>query len=116
MIMASKMIELTDDEKLGTIDGREQYHYEFKDWEDAFRQFYRKKNLEKSFCLVLSTHWVTSGYWVERDARTDEYATVYRSVKAVRSLERRIRDRGEEYMPMLDCRRKEMLNLGGLVR
>lgn len=110
------MIRLTEDEKLGSIGNNEQYHYsEFKNWEDAFRQFYRKKLKDKSFCLVISTHWLTSGYWVERNATNDEYARVYRSVKAVKELEARIRERGEEVVRTDGTKRKDCLSLGELV-
>jgi hypothetical protein len=44
----------------GTLDG--QWSFDFKDWERAFELFYRKKRMNKEYCLVISTHWVTSGY------------------------------------------------------
>jgi hypothetical protein len=96
----------------GTVDG--QWGFDFKDWEDAVDTFYRKKRKDKAYCLVISTHWATSGYWVERDAKTDEYSTVYRSFEAVQELEKRIRDRGEEWV--LDRQRKDNASLGGLVK
>lgn len=69
----------------------DQWHFEFKDWERAFELFYRRKKQDASLCLVISTGSYTSGYWVERDAHADRCATVYRSVKAVKALEERVR-------------------------
>lgn len=99
------------------LDGtsEDQYSFDFKDWEDAFDTFYRKKRKNKAYCLVISTYWVTSGYWVEKDAKTDEYSKVYRSFAAVQNLEKRIRERGEEVVRSDGLKRKDCINLGGLV-
>jgi hypothetical protein len=88
----------------GTVHG--QWHFDFKDWEAAFELFYRKKRMDAAYCLVISVHDVTSGYWVERGAKTDEYNRVYRSVTAVKSLEARVRERRAAV---------ESLSLGGVV-
>lgn len=101
----------------GTLHG--QWNFDFKDWKDAFELFYRKKRMDSAYCLVISTHWVTSGYWVERGAKKDEYATVYRSLKSVKALEQRIKNRIEETkIPRMEGGKivmKEVMSLGGLV-
>jgi hypothetical protein len=86
-----------------------QWHFEFKDWEEAFELFYRRRCGEElkgddgrklgfrkgdpSLVFVISTASYTSGYWIEpgEGAKSDEYTTVYRTVKGVRQLEERIR-------------------------
>lgn len=85
----------------------EQYHFEFNQWEEAFKMFYRKRCGEKligddgsalgfrkgnpEIVLVISTASYTSGYWIEEGAEDDDVTRVYRSVAAVKALERRIR-------------------------
>lgn len=71
-------------------DGNQQWHFDFKDWRDAFDTFYRWKKKDSAFCLVVSTNSYTSGYWIERNAKTDKETRVYRSVKAVKELESRV--------------------------
>lgn len=86
-----------------------QWHFEFKDWEEAFAFFYRKRCGEElkddnggalgsrkgdpNLVFVVSTASYVSGYWIEprEGAKADAETTVYRSVGAVRRLERRIR-------------------------
>lgn len=84
-----------------------QWHFEFKDWEQAFELFYRRRCGEKltgrdgevlgfrkgdpKLVFVISTASYTSGYWIEEDATNDEHTRVYRTLSAVRALERRIR-------------------------
>ena len=85
----------------------EQYHFEFNRYEEAFEMFYRKKQgytitlpsgtkakIEgnPNICLVLSTAFYTSGYWIEENAKSDKDSRVYRSVKAVKELEKRVRE------------------------
>lgn len=43
------------------------FHWEFRHWEDCFKQWEElvKKHGNKAFRLVISTHWTTSGYWIE---------------------------------------------------
>lgn len=85
----------------------EQYHFDFKDWEDAFATFYRKRCGEQykdangeilgsrkgnpKIVFVISTGTYTSGFWVEEGAQNDKNTRVYKTVAAVRNLERRIR-------------------------
>ena len=76
-------------ERDGTLDG--QWHFDFKDYKDAFDMFYRKHRMNKDYCLVVSTEFHTSGYWVERNAQADEHSTVYRTSNAVKALENRVR-------------------------
>lgn len=83
-----------DPVKDGSLDG--QFSFDFCDWKDAFETFYRKKRMDLSYCLVISTHWASSGYWVERNAKGNPTDKVYRSVKAVQALEQRVKDRIEE--------------------
>src|SRR4051812_36665366 len=84
-----------------------QWHFEFKDWEEAFAFFYCKRCGEElkgddgkslgfregnpKLVFVVSTAFYVSGYWVEVGAEADANTTVYRSVRAVRRLEKRIR-------------------------
>lgn len=69
----------------------EQWQFDFKDWHDAFEMFYRKKAKDSAFCLVISIAPYASGYWVERNAKSDRFAAVYRSTRQVKGLERRIK-------------------------
>lgn len=86
-----------------------QWHFEFKDWEEAFATFYRKRCGEElkgddgkplgfrkgdpNLVFVVSTASYVSGYWIEprAGAKADAETAIYRTVRAVRSLERRIR-------------------------
>lgn len=86
----------------------EQYHFNFNEWEEAFKMFYRKRNgytvtvggethtldVNPKTVLIVSTAADTSGYWIETDrnhAKTDTETKVYRSIKAVKELEAQIR-------------------------
>lgn len=42
--------------------------YEFREWQKAFDRYFelRKDGIEK-LRMVISTHWATSGYWVENN-------------------------------------------------
>ena len=71
--------------------GREQYHFEFSDWEEAFKMFYRKKKQSSEFCLVISTAFYTQGYWIEMGAKKSKEAYIYKSLKQVMALEVRVR-------------------------
>jgi hypothetical protein len=44
--------------------------FEFRHWKEAFDRYYelRKQDLQH-LRMVISTHWATSGYWVETDNR-----------------------------------------------
>lgn len=76
-----------------------QWHFDFKDWEEAFELFYRRKKQDRSYCLVISTDSYTSGYWIEKDARKDDDARhVYRSINAIKGLESRIRSKQAEFL------------------
>lgn len=97
-------------------------HFEFKDWEAAFAYYYEVEDSLPGYSLVISTHWVTSGYWIERDPKptqSEPELISYKGKEAVKALEDRIRERGEEVVRTLPngqpLRRKECLNLGGLV-
>lgn len=99
-----------------------QWHFEFKDWEEAFAFFYRKRCGEELFdddgnrlgrregnpnlVFVISTAPYVSGYWVEEGAESDNETTVYRTVEDVRRLEQRVRSARAETVN---------LSLGGVV-
>jgi hypothetical protein len=70
-----------------------QWQFDFKDWEDAFELFYRRRERDDSLVFVVSTDSYVSGYWVEpgEGAEDDEHTTVYRTVEEVRQLEQRVR-------------------------
>lgn len=101
----------------------EQYHFDFKDWEAAFAMFYRKRCGEvykdengevlgsrkgnPKIALVVSTNAYSSGYWIEEGAEPDDDTKVYKTVAAVRRLEKRIRQKRESTVN---------LSLGGVVR
>ena len=68
-----------------------QWNFEFNDWKSAFELFYRWKAKDSAFCLVISTAPYASGYWVGRDAKSDDFTTVYRSVREVKNLEQRFK-------------------------
>lgn len=72
--------------------GMEQYHFEFVEWEEAFKMFYRKKKQSAKFCLVISKAFYTEGYWIEMDAKKDKDTYVYKSLKQVMALEVRVRE------------------------
>jgi hypothetical protein len=100
-----------------------QWHFEFKDWEEAFAFFYRKRCGEElkgddgkslgfregdpNLVFVVSTGSYVSGYWIEEGAINDEHTRVYRTLSAVKALERRIRRAREKTVN---------LSLGGVVR
>lgn len=102
-----------------------QWHYDFKDWEAAFKMFYRKRcgeairgddgNLlgickgDNDLVFVISTAPYSSGYWIElsESAEPDDETTVYRTVEEVKQLEQRIRNRRAE---------TNSLSLGGVVK
>jgi len=85
-----------------------QWHFDFKDWEEAFEFFYRKRcgyevkdddgkvlgfrKGNPNFVFVVSTGAYVSGYWVEEGAEPDEETQVYKTVEEVRELERRVRE------------------------
>ncbi len=88
----------------------EQYQFDFCDWEEAFEMFYRKRLGYKvehdgrtlgrvpgnpKICLVISTAFYTSGYWIEENPKSDADAIVYRTVRAVKELEKRIKAKRE---------------------
>lgn len=86
-----------------------QWHFEFKDWEEAFKMFYRKRCGEEltdengkvlgflkgdpDLVFVISTGSYVSGYWIEpaSGAEANSNTKVYRTVREVKQLERRIR-------------------------
>lgn len=86
----------------------EQYHFDFRDWKEAFEMFYRQRLGYKvehngrtlgqipgnpKIRLVISTASNSSGYWVEENAKADKETKVYRSVKAVKELEKEIKEK-----------------------
>lgn len=100
-----------------------QWHFEFKDWEEAFKHFYRKRCGEEikgdngnvlgfragdpELVFVVSTSPYVSGYWIEKEgAGPDAGSVIYKTVEEVQRLEQRIRhERG----------RTGNLSLGGVV-
>lgn len=89
-------------------------HFDFKDWEKAFATFYRlhcgypimnDKNEQIGFykgdtnyCLIISTNWTTSGYWVEKYANEQITSTdiVYKTLDEVKYLEKKLRQAIED--------------------
>lgn len=71
-------------------DGNQQWHFDFKDWREAFDTFYRWKAKDVAFRFVIEESSYASGYWIERGATASKTTHVYRSVKAVKALEARI--------------------------
>ncbi len=69
----------------------EQWQFEFNQWAEAFELFYRWKAKDSAFCLVISTAPYASGYWVERNAKSDNFTKVYRTVREVKNLQRRVK-------------------------
>lgn len=100
----------------------EQYHFDFKDWEQAFEMFYRKRcgyflrdeagNIlgfrqgDDDFVFVLSIAPEVSGYWIEKNPEPDEQTEVYSTVEEVKALEQRIRQQRAETVN---------LSLGGVI-
>jgi hypothetical protein len=68
-----------------------QWQFDFKDWEEAFELFYRRKAKDDSLALVISTDNYTSGYWMEPNPEPDENTYVYRTVAEAQALEARVR-------------------------
>jgi hypothetical protein len=64
-------------------------HYEFNRWEEAFALFYKRLKEEPNggWCFVITRHWVTSGYWIERNAKEDEHCRIFKSFAAVKAYE-----------------------------
>lgn len=88
-----------------------QWHFEFNQWEEAFKFFYRKRLGEKLYdddgkylgfregdptlAFIVSSDSYVSGYWIEPSsgAESDDTTQVYNLVADVRKLERRIRNK-----------------------
>jgi hypothetical protein len=68
-----------------------QWHFDFKDWQEAFDVFYRQKAKDDSLCLVISTAHYVSGYWVEPNPEPDAQTHVYRTVAEAQALKARVR-------------------------
>lgn len=85
-----------------------QWHFEFNEWEEAFKFFYRKRRGENivsddgkvlgfregnpNLIFVVCTEPITSGYWIEEGpSGPDERSTIYTTIEEVRNLERRVR-------------------------
>lgn len=101
-----------------------QWHYEFQDWEEAFKQFYRKhcgeqlldddgrvlgfRAGDENLVFVVSTAPYVSGYWIEPadGAEANKHTMVYRTVEQVRQLEQRVRRARDKTVS---------LSVGGLV-
>lgn len=85
----------------------DQWQFDFCNWEDAFKTFYRLRCGEDIYAddgrklgrrygndalvFVISTAPIVSGYWIEEGAEPDADTKVYRTVKAVKALEKRLR-------------------------
>jgi len=90
-----------------------QLHFDFADWEMAFETFYRRrcgevvKDLtgkvlgaragDSDLVFIVCTSPYASGYWLESgqsklEVKADSKTKVYRTVKQVRALERRVRE------------------------
>jgi hypothetical protein len=69
----------------------DQWHFEFKDWEAAFELFFRQKKENNTLCFVISSASYVSGHWIEKNAYANKQTRVYRTVRAVRALEKRVR-------------------------
>jgi len=74
---------------------KDQWHFEFHTWKEAFEMFYQKHAWDKTFWFVISTDPHTSGYWIEREARPSATTKVYRTLKAVKALEARVKAKRE---------------------
>jgi hypothetical protein len=85
-----------------------QWHFDFKDWEQAFELYYRRKAQDETLALIVSTDSYSSGYWIEpmSGAEPDDVTKVYHTVEAVKQLEQRVRDKREATVN---------LSLGGVV-
>ena len=71
-------------------------HFESRFWQEAINRY---KKLHKihgdSIRLLLTEHWVTSGYWIEttRESIIDEsVVSHYDSLKEVEAFEKRLQD------------------------
>ncbi len=92
--------------------------FDFYEWEAAFTAFYKWHAEDEGICLVISTHWATSGYWVEKGPQECplDVAYVYRTKAEVDALEQRIKDRIEETTIRRPGKAPERaVALGGLV-
>jgi len=100
-----------------------QWHFDFKDWEQAFEMFYRKRCGEDlideetgqmlgrregnpNITLAVSTGSYASGYWIEENAKPDAETTVYTTVEEVKAFEKRLRGKRANTVS---------LSLGGVV-
>lgn len=85
-----------------------QWHFEFKDWKEAFELFYRRKERDETLAFVVSSGDGVSGYWIEpaSGAEPDEHTQVYNRVEDVKKLELRIKRKRA---------RTKSLSLGGVI-
>jgi hypothetical protein len=90
-------------------------HFEFNEWEAAFKTFYEDKEANPNKVLVVSIHPYSSGYWIqetkliggELDPKTDANCRVYETVEEVKAFEKRVTEAREK---------TKNLSLGGVIR
>lgn len=66
--------------------------FDFKDWKDAFACYYEEQAKDSSVRMVISTHFYSSGYWVENNTAelNPETDYAYETLKEVKELEKRV--------------------------
>lgn len=67
----------------------EAVHYDFGRWDEAFALFYNRVKQEPNggWCLVISRQHLSSGYWIERNAKDGIYCRAFKSLAAVKAYE-----------------------------
>jgi hypothetical protein len=76
------------------------FSYEFKEWKLAFARFFTERKKGHNVVLIISTHFTTYGYWIEKPPakvlKTSEF--VYRDAEVI-SLKLRIKKRLKQIQP-----------------
>ena len=83
--------------------------YVFNQWEAALAVYYslQSTDYDLKYVLIISTHWATSGYWIEeynpsRHLPVPRGDYIYRGYSQVKALESRIRDAVAERQKSLE--------------
>ena len=72
------------------------WQFDFNQWHEAFEMFFRQKTKNPAICLVISTAPYSSGYWIEQNAKSDEFTKIYYTVREVTNFKRRVKRRMEK--------------------
>lgn len=78
-------------------------HYDFNEWLEMFKSYDDLIKQGNNLVVTISTHWATSGYWIEIDKnqQSNSVDKVYRG-EEIEALRQRVTDEIDQ--SALDCR------------